>query len=314
MAELMAPTTGRLPKQVKPMLLTEVKDAFNDEDWTFELKLDGIRLLAWIDRDQVTLYTRNDRDVSDRFPDIVEELRKLNLRETILDGEVVLLDEKGLPNFQRLAGQFKGSGVRSGVYFLFDLLFSAGEDLRSERWSSRRSRLEQIKPAGPRLRVLDEYPGDGKLLYSEATRAGFEGIVGKRLDSRYESGVRSHNWVKVKGYHSDEFVVGGYLKGNGARANTFGSLAVGRPGQNGLQYVGNVGGGFDVDELTRIAEALSELRTTSSPFDSTLPVQGVQFVKPSMIVEVRFQAFTEDGRLRFPIYLRSRLDLAAGEL
>ncbi|HWD40647.1 MAG TPA: DNA ligase D [Fimbriimonas sp.] len=299
---------SRLPDML-PMLLTEAEKPFSNPKWSFELKLDGVRLLTYVNGDNIRMITRNGNEVSSRFPILLPQLRALNLQDTVFDGEVVTFDENGLPNFQALIQPFQAGMVRNGELCLFDLLFCEGKDLRKLPLQERRKELARLAPKGNNLRVLDVYPEDGEALYEAATQMGFEGVVGKRLDSSYESGVRSANWVKLKKYHSEEFVVGGYTVGDGSRESTFGALTLGRMTERGLEFVGKCGGGFDDKKLDEVKDQLVKLKADKSPFVEPLPIKHVKWVRPELVVEVRFMGLTRDQKLRFPIFLRVRPDV-----
>ncbi len=304
-----APASKKLP-DLRPMLLTEAPKPFTSPEWSFELKLDGVRVLTYLESGEVRMTTRNGIEATAKLPRICRELEPLSDRQCILDGEIVVFDEKGLPTFQGLMEGFQAGKADRAVLCLFDILFLDGDDLRSRSWRERRETLEKLAPSGPHLRLLDTFPTDGELLYEQVTKLGFEGIVGKKIDSRYEAGVRSKNWVKIKQYHSEEFVVGGYAPGNGARAKTFGALLIGEMTDKGLVYVGNVGGGFDDALLEELKTDLDARKQKECPFTELPPIKGAVWVKPELVAEVRFLNRTRDGKLRFPIFLHLRPDLS----
>jgi bifunctional non-homologous end joining protein LigD len=298
----------KLP-EMRPMLLSERSEPFSGDDWSFELKLDGVRVLTYLESGQVRMVTRNGNDATSKLPRLCKELEPLADRQVVLDGEIVVFDEQGRPNFQLLMEGFQGGRADNAFLCLFDLLFLDGTDLRSKPWHERRKALEELAPSGPHIRVLDTFPRDGELLYDQATKLGFEGVVGKRVDSRYEDGRRSQSWVKLKQYRSEEFVIGGYTRGNGGRAGTFGALLVGEHAEHGLQYVASVGGGFEDSQLDGLKSQLDGLRQKDPPFTDPPKLKGAVWVKPELVAEVRYMNRTNDGSLRFPSFLHLRPDL-----
>ncbi len=294
---------------IAPMLPTEIAKPFTSDDWNFELKLDGVRVLAYLQPGGIKLISRNGNDVTGRLPRIVKELDPYLNRNAILDGEVVVFDEAGRPNFHTLMEGFQAGTAKDAVLCFFDAPYIDGQDLTHKTLTERREELNKIGIAGPHIRVLDTFPHEGELLYKQATDLGFEGIIGKRADSRYEVGRRSKDWVKIKGYHTEEFLIGGYTPGEGARASSFGALMLGRQGDKGLEWVGNAGGGFGDRDLDEVKTLLDRLKTDKSPFKDDPHIKGAVWVKPELLAEIRFQNWTKDDKLRFPIFQRLRPDL-----
>jgi bifunctional non-homologous end joining protein LigD len=306
-----------MPLIKSPMAATEVGAAFNKKGWAFELKIDGIRVLAYVKDGLVALYSRNGNDVTMKFPKLVQDLKQLPYSSFIVDGEVVCYEEDGKPSFQTLlqrfqlhdANQIAAMDIKLPIeYCIFDLLFMDGWDLRSAPLEGRRSLLEQMKPRTTVLRVLDSFPEDGKMLFEHATQLGFEGVVGKKLDSRYREGTRSADWVKVKHHHSDEFFVVGWSPGQGNRSSTFGALILASKDENGkLRYGGNVGGGFSDEMLDQTRRLLDALPKTKKPFSQAVEGESkVVWVEPTLVAEVRYAQKTKEGYLRFPVFLRFR--------
>jgi bifunctional non-homologous end joining protein LigD len=294
------------------MVPAERSAPFRSELWTFEPKVDGVRALAVKENGQVKLVTRNGNDIAERFPGITAEIRALAEPDLILDGELVLPGDDGRPAFQALMDVYHGHGKSASVrYYMFDLLSRNGEDLRSKPLSERRKQLEQLTLSGS-LQLLPSIPTEGEHLYEEAIKMGFEGVVAKRLASVYRPGI-SDDWLKVKAYHSEEFLIGGWTLGTGARQETFGSLLLGRRDEAGrLRYMGNVGTGFDDRTLIEIRKRLTPLEIAKSPFEDEVPREKhTTFVKPDLLAEVRFAAWTRDGHLRMPSFVRLRPDRTA---
>lgn len=300
-----------VPKAPAPMVATEVDQPFDSDEWTFEVKLDGIRAMLVKDGDGVKVVSRNGNDITHRFSRIAEAVGELPVAGLVLDGEIVLFDEKGQPNFQMLMDAYHGEGKHPGpVFFAFDLLYYGKEDLREAPLSKRRAQLETIALEAP-LRLHDSLKGQGKLLYAQAIEHGFEGIVAKRLSSPYREATRSDDWRKIKRYHTEEFLVGGYTKGTGAREDTLGSLLLGRlDGSGHLQFVGNVGGGFSDEDLQGLRRELDKSKLEKSPFVNKVVARSKPtFSEPKLVAEVRFMNWTRDDKLRFPIFQRLRPDV-----
>jgi bifunctional non-homologous end joining protein LigD len=301
-----------IPRRIGVMVPKEQAHPFSHELWTFEPKIDGIRALAIKDGEQVRIITRNGNDVSSKFPGVVSDLRAIPHASLALDGELALLDQNGKPSFQSLMEAYhRGQTAEDPLYYYaFDLIYLDGYDLRRASLSDRRALLERV-PLTRSLRLLETVDTDGEMLYDEAMRLGFEGIVAKRLSSTYREGPASDDWVKIKGYHTEEFLVCGYTMGFGSREHTFGALLLGRRDEAGkLRFCGSVGGGFSEAQLVEMKAKLDPLRVKSSPFDEPITTRGVPtFVRPELLAEVRFMAWTKDRRLRFPIFKRLRPDL-----
>lgn len=306
----------KMPLVKSPMAAEETKKAFSKPGWAFELKMDGIRLIAHCDHRQVQIFSRNGNDVTAKFPSLVEQLSQLPEQSFILDGEVVCFDEDGKPSFQCLLQRFRLQGAAEIAaserthpveYCVFDLLYLDGYDLRNVKLSDRRSLLDQMAPRTPIVRVLDSFPEDGELLYEHATAIGFEGVIGKKLDSKYREGQRSSEWLKIKQYHSEEFWVVGWTPGQGGRASKFGALILAEREGDKFTYVGNVGGGFTDDMLASVKEMLEALPTANKPFEQKIENESkAKWVEPKLLAEVRFMTRTKEGNLRFPIFLRIR--------
>src|SRR5579862_8691923 len=302
-----------------PMAATEGKAAFNKPGWAFELKIDGIRILAHVSGGSVWLYSRNGNDVTTRFPRLVSELKQLPFESFVLDGEVVCYEEDGKPSFQKLIQRFQLQDPRQIAemevklpveYCIFDLLFLDGWDLRGAALQDRRALLEQMNPRTASMRVLDSFPEDGEVLFEHATQLGFEGVVGKRLASKYREGTRSPDWIKVKHHHSDEFYVVGWNPGQGNRSSTFGALILAeKTDDGGFRYAGNVGGGFSDDMLDQVAALVQALPKAKRPFPQAVENEAkAHWVEPKLVAEVRYAQRTREGYLRFPVFLRLRPD------
>ncbi len=314
MANVESAPNRAIPEFLAPMVPEEHPKPFDNEDWTFELKLDGIRAIALRTGDRVKLLTRQGNDVTERFPNIVEELLKIPDTGFGLDGEIVVTDESGRPSFHALMERFglkasKAPGKKA-QYWAFDITHSEGKDLRRLPLRERRAVLEAMCPSNGVLRVLDTYADCGIVLYEQAIAMGFEGVVAKRLDSPYRDGQRSGDWRKIKRYHTEEFLVAGYTRGTGSREHTFGALILARQTEEGLTFCGSVGGGFSDVKLESVKELLNAQPQVANPFGKPIETKGeARFIEPKMIAEVRFMNWTPDGKLRMPQFVRLRPDL-----
>ena len=322
-ASQLAPTgkVEAMPATLSPMLAEIGDAAFHRAEWMWEPKLDGYRVLAFIDEHGVRLRSRRGLDLSPNFPRLVTELAQQSVHGMILDGELVAFDASGKPSFAALQdrAQLKtereiaaADKVLPVVFYCFDLLHFEGIDLRKATYSDRRRYLAQCLLPSPLVQLVHAHE-DGVALSAAALASGFEGVVGKRKQSRYESGKRSQSWLKVKPTMSADFVVGGYTSGKGARA-PLGSLLVGywdgdQPKAK-LHFASHVGSGFDERGLKQVKAKLEPLHRENCPFAETPELNGpTTWVQPKMVAEVSFQRWTEDGHLRAPVFLRLRDDI-----
>jgi bifunctional non-homologous end joining protein LigD len=312
-----------MPKKLAPMLAEIGERPFNRADWLWEPKLDGYRALAMIEADgKVTLRSRNGLDLSPQFPGLVKELAKQEGGGMIVDGEIVVLDANGRPSFNALQNraQLKAAHdiaaaeqANPAVFFAFDLVYFAGVDLRKATYADRRRYLTQcVLPSGY-VQVVHTSE-DGIALNEAAIASGFEGVVGKRKDSRYESGKRSASWLKVKPTQTQDFVIGGYTQGKGSRS-TMGSILVGQWEKGKLHFASHVGSGFDDRMLADVKARLDKLRIKSNPFAEEPERKApTTWVEPKLVAEVSFHSWTEDGHLRAPVFVRLRDDLSVKDV
>jgi bifunctional non-homologous end joining protein LigD len=308
---------GALPSKLEPMFAEPGDEPFNDPAWAWEPKLDGYRVLAFIDGDGVRLRSRRGQDYTHAFPRLVAELRQQAVSGMILDGEIVALDAAGRPSFNALQNrvglktdrELAEADVRTpAVFYAFDLPHFAGVDLRERPYRDRRRYLAQCLLPSPLVQLIHS-SDDGVALHEAALASGFEGVIGKRKDSRYESGRRSGAWLKVKPTQSAEFVIGGYTRGKGAREH-FGALLVGYWDGAQLTFVTNVGTGFDDKLIARLTAQLDALAQKQCPFSEQPPqTANAVWTKPELVCEVKFQEWTPDGHLRAPVFVRLRDDI-----
>jgi len=307
----------RLPDKLEPMH-AEIGDApFADSAWLWEPKLDGYRVLAFMRGGTIVLRSRRGLDLSAAFPTVVAELAEQAVDGTVIDGEIVALDAAGKPSFHALQNRVQLKTARElaaadreapVVFFAFDLPFFAGIDLREAPYADRRRYLAQCLLPSPHVHLMHAEE-NGLVLHEAALASGFEGVIGKRKNSRYEAGKRSGAWLKIKPTRSGDFVIGGYTKGNGARA-PLGALLVGYWDEGGLRYASHVGSGFTDRTLKQVRAKLEPLHTRRCPFaDKPVLNAPTTWVKPELVAEVNFQAWTEDDHLRAPTFVRLREDL-----
>jgi len=300
---------AKLPLSLSPQLATLVEEPPRGKGWIYEVKFDGYRILARIDGDDIRLFTRNGNDWTPRMKSLRDEIAALGIASGWLDGEIVVLDAKGNPDFQALQNAFDSSATEDIVFFAFDLPYFGGYDLRRAPCIERRALLETIFESNPsaRLRFSAHFEADAAQLLESACRKGLEGLIGKRADAPYVS-KRSSAWIKLKCTRRQEFVIGGYTDPKGSRAG-FGSLLLGIHDAEGkLRYAGNVGTGFDQKLLRLLKEKLAALETDTPPFaDKPRDVKG-HWVKPKLVAEVAFTEWTGDGRVRHPVFHGLRTD------
>jgi bifunctional non-homologous end joining protein LigD len=293
------------------------------DDWFFEVKWDGVRAIAFIDNEEVRLQSRSGIRCERQYPELAVIHHNLSARSAILDGEIAVLDEKGVSRFHLIQPRIANTDpnsiahlIRSTpvVYFVFDLLYLDGYDLRGVDYVHRRELLESILTPSPVLRISEAFPGSaGDALLEAARETGLEGILAKRAGSRYES-RRSSDWLKIKIVARQEFVIAGFTEPQGDRSH-FGALVLGVNRDNQLHWVGNVGTGFDTKSLAYLNSKLQPLITKTCPFaERPKPDKGMTWVKPDLVAEVKFANWTPDNRLRAPVYLGLRNDKPADEV
>lgn len=310
--ELRAAPVRKMPHGIQPMLATLIKKPFDHPDWIFEVKWDGYRAITEISDGKVSLYSRNGKGFEQRFSPIVEALQKLRF-EAVMDGEIVVLNEQGYPDFQKLQDYQKSLSGHL-VFYIFDLLYLEGHDLMNLPLLSRKEILKKIIPISPQLKFNDHVKQDGILFFNAAREKGLEGIIAKNSQSAYYEGKRSREWLKIKTQLTLEGVIGGFTEPRGGRKN-FGALVLGVFKGDDLVYIGHTGGGFGEKTLEEIREKLNPLMTKKCPFKiepkTNMPVV---WVKPQLVCEVAFHGWTKDGVMRQPVFLRLREDKTAREV
>jgi bifunctional non-homologous end joining protein LigD len=311
------PGTEPMPAHIVPMLARLSTLPKRDSDYAFEVKWDGVRTVAYCEGGRVRLESRNLHDVTRQYPELRQLGRELGSRRTVLDGEVVALDEQGRPDFQRLQPRMhvvSEATIRRRVsdtpvvYMLFDVLWLEGHSTMHLPYTERRALLEKLGLNGDFWRTPSNHVGDGEAMLKASADQGLEGVVAKRLDSRYEPGSRGGAWLKIKNKLSQEVVIGGWLPGEGGRRNTLGSLAVGFYEEGRLRYAGNVGTGFTQRTLAEVLAELQERERNTSPFEGRQPPKLTRFVEPELVAEVEFRGWTKTKTLRQPSFKGLRDD------
>ena len=274
--------------------------------WSLEPKLDGLRCIAVRNDGEVGLWSRNRLSFNKRFPELVEAVLRLPIDNVVLDGEIVSL-VAGLPDFAALQ-----QGSAHVEYWVFDLPWLLGEDLRDLPIEQRKALLERAVAESRRLKVLRPLSGEPRLLFERACHEGWEGLVAKRAGSVYRGG-RSSEWMKLKCSCRQELVVGGFTPPKGARTG-FGALLLGYWEKDRLVYAGKVGTGFSEQSLRDLYKRLAQIERPTSPFATRVPDKGARFAEPQLVAEVAFTNWTPDGRLRHPRFLGLRADKSSSEV
>jgi bifunctional non-homologous end joining protein LigD len=301
-----------MPHNIKPMLATLVKEPFDSEGWLFEIKWDGFRAIAQISGTKVELYSRNFLSFNDRFAPIVEGLKKSKLK-AVIDGEVVVVDKKGKSRFQFLQNYLENKQGQL-TYYVFDILFLNGKDLRKLPLLERKKILKKILPRNSHIKYSDHVLTKGKAFYAAAKKQDLEGIMAKDIQSPYRSGVRTMEWQKIKAHKQQEAVVGGMTEPRGGRKK-FGALVLGVYEKGKFVYIGHTGGGFNEHSLNLVYNKLIPIIQKQSPFEKVPKTNApVTWVKPKIVVEVKFEEWTHDGHMRQPIFLGLRVDKKAKEV
>jgi DNA ligase D-like protein (predicted ligase) len=309
------------PAWFEPELATLTQDRFSNPAWMYERKLDGERCLAFRDGDQVRLMTRNRKMVSSTYPELVEALGAQQSGDFVVDGEVVAFSD-GQTRFAELQQRMQQARPSADLirsvpvqYYLFDVLWADGTDLRPQPQRERKQRLHQLLDFADPLRFTEHRVGDGVEFYHEACRQGWEGLIAKRADAPYQAG-RTKDWLKFKCENNQELVIGGFTDPQGTRTG-LGALLLGYYDSDGqLVYAGKVGTGFSQQTLHRLHDELSAMEQDRSPFTrGDLPRErGAHWTKPRLVAQIGFSEWTTDGRLRHPRFQGLRRDKSPAEV
>jgi bifunctional non-homologous end joining protein LigD len=304
--------TKPYPHNVKPMLATLVKEPFNDKDWIFEIKLDGYRAVAEIEKGKINLHSRNNLSFNTKFAPITESLKAID-QDVILDGEIVVLDEGGISRFQAIQN-YQRTGEGNLVYFVFDIIYLDGHDLTGLELIKRKELLKDLLPDLPNILYSEHIAEKGKDFFEAASGKKLEGIIAKDGRSSYQTGRRSRSWLKIKTSMRQEAVIGGFTEPRGSRKH-LGSLVLGIYDGDDFIYIGHSGGGFTDASLKEIKNKLKPLIRKTSPF-KTVPKTNspVKWITPSIVCEVSFSEWTGEGVMRHPIFEGLREDKDAKEV
>jgi len=310
-----------MPTAIHPMLATSVDKPFDSPEWLFEIKWDGYRAVCFLENGKSRLVSRNQNDLTGQFSELQSLPKLIKAQTAVLDGEIVALDEQGRPSFSLMQQR---TGIRQGnrhtaarrdvpiMYYVFDLLYLEGYDLRRVSLEQRKEVLAQIATSGDLLRYSDHYPGQGIALFEAAKQKGLEGILAKRRTSCYEE-RRTREWLKIKITHTIDCVIGGYTDPEGSR-QYFGSIVLGLyDKKDHLIHIGQAGTGFNQSRLKEIYQLLKSLETDRNPFYGPVDARNVHWVKPELVAEIKFSEWTHetaDGglKLRAPVFLGLRED------
>jgi bifunctional non-homologous end joining protein LigD len=312
-----------MPATIHPMLAESIAQPFDAAEWLFEIKWDGYRAIAFLEGGKVRLVSRNQNDLTTRYPELKDMAQLIKAKTAILDGEVVALDEQGKASFSLMQQRtgFRPGGHRAAgnadvpvLYYAFDLLYLDGFDWRRVPLEERKRKLASVVVAGDWVRYSDHYEERGKALFEIARKKGLEGIVAKRRASCYEE-RRSSDWLKIKIRRRIEAVIGGYTETKGSRTH-FGSLVLGLYDKRGrLIHVGQAGSGFNHKSLGEISNVLKKLEVNKNPFFGDVDaLRKVSFVKPDLVAEIEFAEWTggtnagSGPKLRAPVFLGLRDD------
>jgi bifunctional non-homologous end joining protein LigD len=307
-----------MPAWIDPMLATLTKARFSDPAWIFEHKLDGERCLAFKQGKLVRLLSRNQQQLGNTYPEVVDALASAGDHACVLDGEVVAFDgnRTSFAKLQRRIGiKDPDEARRSGVpvfYYVFDLMYLDGSDIRQLPLIERKTMLERAFRFRAALRFMEHRNTEGEALYREACRMGLEGLIAKRRDSQYLGG-RSPDWLKFKCINEQELVIGGFTEPAGARI-ALGALLVGYYRGGSLRYAGKVGTGFDNETLVNLRPRLNAREVKRSPFGDLVPEKAAHWVRPDLVAQIGFTEWTTDGKLRHPRYLGLRSDKPARDV
>jgi bifunctional non-homologous end joining protein LigD len=315
-----------LPAGIRPMFAVSRTEPPPDAaNWALEMKWDGVRALAYLEAGQARLVSRTERDITVTYPELAALGAAASPRQLLLDGEIVVFGEDGRPRFEAIQPRMHvGSPSQAAMlarqtpvtYLVFDLLQLDGRPLFDVGYAGRRALLEDLRLSGRYWQTPPSFPGeDFPEVQAVSLAQGMEGVVAKRLDSRYLPGVRTDNWRKIKNTRRQEAVVAGYKPGKGNRAGLVGSLIIGVNDDSGLIYAGHVGTGFTAETLRMLGDRLGPLRrarTAGPPFAGPVPPEHARtavWVEPRLVVDVTFDSWTKEGRMRLPVYKGLRDDI-----
>ena len=288
------------------MLAKESTEVFDSKEWLYEIKWDGYRAIAELSSNEIKLYSRNGNDFSQNYLVVIEELKKLD-HEAIFDGEIVVLNENGFPDFQKIQ-HYEDNTDFPLCYYVFDLLMLDGNDIKHLPLTDRKELLKNLLPKNEVIRFSDHVSETGKDFFNAAVQNNLEGIMAKKADGEYYEGKRSNEWLKIKNHKTADVIIAGYTEPTGSR-KYFGSLVLAIMKNKKLFHVGHAGTGYDAEKLKAIHTMLQPFIIKESPFEEKVEVNNkVTWVKPTIVVEVKFTEWTKDEKLRHPVFLQIRKD------
>lgn len=319
--DLPPPGYTPMPSLIRPMLaVLREQLPRDDSNYAYEFKWDGVRAIVYVDGGRPRVLSRNDRDVTASYPELRAMAEALASHQVILDGEIVAMDERGRPSFEALQARMHVTNTAQvrrlatqvpATFLAFDVLHLDGRSLLDEPYTERRRLLESLRLSGPSWQTPPHFEGNGEAILAASKAQGLEGVLAKRLESRYYAGKRSDCWLKIKNLRTQEVVIGGWKPGEGRRRGAIGSLLLGVPGDDGLDYVGHVGTGFTDSMLRELEGMLTPLERPDPPFATAIPrphAKDAHWVEPQIVGEVAFGEWTKAGILRHPAWRGLRPD------
>lgn len=302
----------KLEHFVKPMLADTYEKPFSDEQWVFEVKWDGYRAVADIGKSETKLYSRNGLSFETLYPVVFKELKKIR-HDVILDGEIVVLDQHGLPSFQKLQ-HYEENKTLPILYYVFDCVSCDGVDLKSRTLIERKEIVKSILPQSDIIKYCDHVEEIGEVFFQTVLKHNLEGMIAKRADSLYYPGRRSSDWLKIKNHKIDEAIITGFTAPRGSRPY-FGALILGAYHKGKLTYIGHTGTGFTEKLLKEVYNKLKPHIQKKSPFEEKIKVNSpVTWVNPSFVCNIKYTERTEDGMMRHPVFMGLRIDKKPDEV
>lgn len=296
---------------ITPMLAKLHDQAFDNEGWVYEIKWDGYRAIAEINKNANRLYSRNGLSFEEKYPPIFDALNSIK-KDVVLDGEIVAFDENGMPSFQLL--QQYGEVNVPLVYYVFDCLYLNGKSLEDKPLLERKEILKKLLPESDLIKYCDHVAGTGIAFFEAAKKQKLEGIIAKRADSKYYEGTRTADWLKIKNVFTEEAIIAGYTEPRGGR-KYFGALILAQYDKGKLEYIGHTGTGFNFQSLKDTYAKLQALEIDKSPFDKKIKVNSpVHWVKPELVCNLKYSEITSDGSRRHPVFMGLRIDKKAKEV
>jgi bifunctional non-homologous end joining protein LigD len=308
-----SPPVGRLPAQIRPMLATAAAEPFDSPDHIFELKLDGVRTIAFVEAEEVRVQNRRLDDMRSQFPQFADVPRRVKARSAVLDGEIVALDAEGRTSLPLLQERLQGKRGPL-TYQVFDILYLEGASVMHLPLARRKTMLHQVLWPSDFLQACDFVDGEGIAFFEAAAEHGLEGIVAKEKASPYQPGERSPAWQTVKAFCADDFVIGGYAFGGGRKAEPLAALLVGQYEDERLVHVGDVSGPFPEDAARWLLSLLQPIHAPECAFaEPPSLARLIYWCRPELVCRLRYSEWTRQGKLRFPLFVALRPDVPPRE-